>query len=84
MGINNSTAKSIFYKYKQTGQIYKHPRAHGKVDDSEEVASCTDSEKDLHMGEDHSRKSPCVKSSLITLRTHPTVCSSSAQTQRPI
>lgn len=27
LGINNSTAKSIFYKYKQTGQIFKNPRA---------------------------------------------------------
>ena len=26
LGINNSTAKSIFYKYKQTGQIHKNPR----------------------------------------------------------
>lgn len=32
LGINNSTAKSIFYKYKQTGQIHKNPRVRGKDD----------------------------------------------------
>ena len=26
LGINNSTAKSIFYKYKKTGMISKKPR----------------------------------------------------------
>jgi hypothetical protein len=78
MGINNSTAKSIFYKYKQTGQIYKHPRAHGKVDGSEDVASCADSDKDQHMAEDQSRESPSAKSSLITLHTHPNVGNPSA------
>jgi DNA invertase Pin-like site-specific DNA recombinase len=30
LGINNSTAKSIFYKYKQTGQILKNPRLRNK------------------------------------------------------
>lgn len=30
LGINNSTAKSIFYKYKQTGQIHKNPRVRTK------------------------------------------------------
>ena len=32
LGINNSTAKSIFYKYKQTGQIHKNPRVRGRED----------------------------------------------------
>lgn len=32
--INNSTAKSIFYKYKQTGQIRKNPRVRTKDGDA--------------------------------------------------
>lgn len=32
LGINNSTAKSIFYKYKKTGQINKNPRVSTKED----------------------------------------------------
>ena len=32
--INNSTAKSIFYKYKQTGQIHKNPRVRNKDGDA--------------------------------------------------
>ena len=50
LGINNSTAKSIFYKYKQTGQIHKNPRVRGK-DEAVEGQHCGGSD-DFPMAED--------------------------------
>ena len=37
--INNSTAKSIFYKYKQTGQIDKNPRVRNTRDGGDKEPS---------------------------------------------
>ena len=42
LGINNSTAKSIFYKYKNTGQINKHPRCKKISNDDESESGSRD------------------------------------------
>lgn len=41
LGIKNSTAKSIYYKYKQTGKIFKQSRGVG-IDQNDELGSETD------------------------------------------
>ena len=51
LGINNSTAKSIFYKYKQTGQIHKNPRVRTK-DGSDQGMWADRSDADYPMAED--------------------------------
>ena len=39
LGINNSTAKSIFYKFKQTGEINKNSRCNSNIDICDSVTS---------------------------------------------
>ena len=51
LGINNSTAKSIFYKYKQTGQINKNPRVKGRDEMGSTGQHCPSDDQQLAVDE---------------------------------
>jgi len=46
LGVNNSTAKSIFYKFKQTGQINKQPRVNSRLIAKGEASLISESQDD--------------------------------------